>query len=81
VGVFIVKAAVQAAVEVTPAMRANFLPAHSTLKFDLFCTGVADPHDRIIHPNGKERYMLKFGVNSKEGLRKNKVGVRNKTPK
>jgi hypothetical protein len=54
VGVFIVKAAVQAAVEVTSAMWANFLPAHSTLKFDLFCTGVADPHGRIIHPlNGK----------------------------
>ena len=54
VGIFIVKIAVQAAVKVTPAMRANLLPAHPTLKFDFSGTGVADPHGRIIHPlNGK----------------------------
>jgi len=61
VGVFVVQAAVQAAVKVTPAMRTNLLPAHSALEFNLFCTGVADPHGRIIHPNLKERNILKFG--------------------
>jgi hypothetical protein len=50
VGIFVVKIAVQAAVKVTPAMRANLLPAHSTLKFDFSCTGVADPHGAIIYP-------------------------------
>ena len=61
VGVFIVKGTVQAAVKVTPAMRTNLLPAHSALKLDLFCAGVTDPHGRIIHPNRKERNILKFG--------------------
>ena len=49
VSIFIIKIAVQAAVKVTPAMRANLLPAHPTVKFDLFYTGVADPHEHIIH--------------------------------
>jgi hypothetical protein len=54
VGVFIIQAAVQAAVKVTPAMGTNLLPAHSALKFYLFSTGVTNPHGRIIHPFKKE---------------------------
>jgi hypothetical protein len=48
--VFVVEAAIQAAVEVASAVRTNLLPAYPALNFDLLGTGVADPHDFIIHP-------------------------------
>jgi hypothetical protein len=52
IGVFVMQAAVQATVKVTAAMRANLLPAHPALKFDLFPAGMTDPHVIIIP--GKE---------------------------
>ena len=51
VSIWIVQAAVQTAMKVTPAMRAKVLSAHPALNLDVFPAGVTDPHGFIIHRN------------------------------
>jgi hypothetical protein len=48
-GIGIVQAAVQTAMKVAPAMRANLLPAHPALNLGVLAAGVTDQHVLIIH--------------------------------